>query len=64
VVVRHEGVVNARGKVLVESNSYHPLRHRIADRIVRAASINKHAAHADVSSSSTPSPTSGGSNPP
>uniref|UniRef100_A0A0D3GBM4 Uncharacterized protein n=1 Tax=Oryza barthii TaxID=65489 RepID=A0A0D3GBM4_9ORYZ len=47
VVVRHEGVVNARGKVLVESNSYHPLSHRIADRIVRAASINKHAAHAD-----------------
>uniref|UniRef100_A0A0E0KKQ4 Uncharacterized protein n=1 Tax=Oryza punctata TaxID=4537 RepID=A0A0E0KKQ4_ORYPU len=31
--------------LLVESNSDHPLRHRIADRIVRAASINKHAAH-------------------
>ncbi|XP_040377756.1 protein trichome birefringence-like 34 [Oryza brachyantha] len=31
--------------LLVESNSDHPLRHRIADRIVRAASINKHAMH-------------------
>jgi hypothetical protein len=29
----------------VESNSDHPLRHRIADRIVCAASINKPAAH-------------------
>ncbi|KAF0910993.1 hypothetical protein E2562_005382 [Oryza meyeriana var. granulata] len=31
--------------LLVESNSDHPLRHRIADRIVRAACINKHAVH-------------------
>ncbi|BAF13615.1 xylan O-acetyltransferase 14 [Oryza sativa Japonica Group] len=31
--------------LLVESNSDHPLRHRVADRTVRAASINKHAAH-------------------
>ncbi|KAL5217146.1 hypothetical protein ABZP36_017830 [Zizania latifolia] len=31
--------------LLVESNSDHPLRHRIDDRIVRAASINKHARH-------------------
>lgn len=31
--------------LLVESNSDHPVHHRIADRIVRAASINKHARH-------------------
>uniref|UniRef100_A0A0E0H6Q8 Uncharacterized protein n=1 Tax=Oryza nivara TaxID=4536 RepID=A0A0E0H6Q8_ORYNI len=41
-----EGALRRRENAgTVESNSDHPLRHRIADRIVCAASINKPAAH-------------------
>lgn len=31
--------------LLVESNSDHPVHHRVADRVVRAGSIDKHARH-------------------